>query len=280
MSTFENTLYLSPVSFERAKAQVAGTRFADLRWVAETGSTNADVRELLAGRASGGQPVVLVADHQTAGRGRLERSWEAPPGTSVLMTIGLPADGLVARRRTLLTTALALSVTEVRPELTIKWPNDLVVPAPAGDPLGYRKLGGILAEVHHLDSAGQWALLGIGLNVNWPEIPTELQGSATSLNQVVGAEVDREELVAGILRSFDQVWLPVLERPEPPRDLHLAYRSRSATLGRQVRVELPDGQILGVATDVDDDGALVLTDDSGTTRTVTVGDVVHLRPVT
>src|SRR5690606_14739786 len=87
MSTFENTSYLSPVSFDRAKAAMAGTRFGDLRWVAETGSTNADVRNTIAERRGSGPPLVLVADHQTAGRGRLQRSWEAPPGASVLMTI-------------------------------------------------------------------------------------------------------------------------------------------------------------------------------------------------
>jgi BirA family transcriptional regulator, biotin operon repressor / biotin---[acetyl-CoA-carboxylase] ligase len=283
MRTFENTPYLSPVSFERAKAAVAGTRFADLRWVAETGSTNADVSAAIAERAAPGDPIVLVADHQTAGRGRLQRSWEAPPGTSVLMTVALPVDDVPPRRRTLLTSALALAVTDVRAELGVKWPNDLVVPSPAGlavdDPVGYRKVGGILAEVHELVGAGAWALLGIGLNVNWPAIPADLEPSATSLNLVVGHEVDREDLVADVLVAFDGRWLPLVEHGDPGGELLAVYRERSATLGRTVRVELPDAELVGVATDVADDGALVVTDDEGVGHSVTAGDVVHVRPV-
>jgi BirA family transcriptional regulator, biotin operon repressor / biotin---[acetyl-CoA-carboxylase] ligase len=283
MRTFENTPYLSSVSFERAKAAVSGTRFADLRWVAETGSTNADVSAAISDRASPGDPIVLVADHQTAGRGRLQRSWEAPPGTSVLMTVGLPVDDVPPRRRTLLTSALALAVTDIRSELSVKWPNDLVVPAPADpaadDPVGYRKVGGILAEVHELAGAGAWALLGIGLNVNWPSIPAELESSATSLNLVVGHEVDREDLVADVLVAFDGRWLPLVEHGDPGGELLSVYRERSATLGRTVRVELPGRELVGVATDVADDGALVVTDDEGVGHPVIAGDVVHVRPV-
>lgn len=280
MRTLENTPYLSPVGFDRAKAAVSATRFADLRWVAETGSTNADVLELLRGRGGSGAPVVLVADHQTAGRGRLERSWEAPPGSSVLMTIGLPVDLVPQGRRTLLTTALALAVTDVRPELAIKWPNDLVVTdVPADDPLGYRKVGGILAESAPMGGDGDWVVLGIGLNVNWPEIPDELAGIATSMNRVVGHEVDREELVSGVLTALDAVWLPLVEGPDSTGALAAAYRRRSATLGRRVRVQLPGSELVGVAADVAPDGALIVTGDDGATHTVTAGDVVHLRPV-
>src|SRR5690349_17796857 len=98
MSTFENTFYLSSVSFHRAKSALLGTRFGDLRSVAETGSTNADMRTLLGSAGLSGvgspSPVVLVADHQTAGRGRLDRTWQAPPGASVLMSIGMPVEHL------------------------------------------------------------------------------------------------------------------------------------------------------------------------------------------
>src|SRR6187431_889363 len=96
MSTFENTFYLSSVSFHRAKSALVGTRFSDLRSVVETGSTNADMRTMLASAGLAGvhspSPIVLLADHQTAGRGRLDRTWQAPPGSSVLMSIGLPVE--------------------------------------------------------------------------------------------------------------------------------------------------------------------------------------------
>lgn len=272
------------MSFERAKAALSGTRFADLRWVEETGSTNADVLELIAASGVVHRSIVLVADHQTAGRGRMQRVWEAPPGTSVLMSIGIPVDDVPAARRTLLTTALALAVTDARPELRLKWPNDLVVPsAPTAvgdpaDPLGYRKVGGILAESHRI-GAGEWVVLGIGLNVNWPEVPAELAALATSIDRVVGHEIDREDLVAAVLGAFDARWLPLVEGADQRRELLAAYRERSSTLGGRVRVELPDGELVGTATDVTTEGALVVRDDDGVVHTVTVGDVVHLRPV-
>jgi BirA family transcriptional regulator, biotin operon repressor / biotin---[acetyl-CoA-carboxylase] ligase len=264
------------MSFARAKAALTGSRFADLRWVAETGSTNADMAGLVAGAEPAAAPLVLVSDHQTAGRGRLDRTWQAPPGSSVLMTIAVPVGAIPESRRTLLSTALALAVHAVRPELSVKWPNDLVVPAPEDDPLGYRKVGGILAEAINGPGDTDWVLLGIGLNVNWPAVPDELEGIAASLNDVVGHELDREDLVASVLRRFDEEWLPLVEAGDID-GLLAAYRRCSATLGRRVLVQLPAGEIVGTATAVTDEGALVVEDGAGTTRTVTVGDIVHLR---
>jgi BirA family transcriptional regulator, biotin operon repressor / biotin---[acetyl-CoA-carboxylase] ligase len=290
MSTFENTFYLSSVSFPRAKAALLGTRFADLRSVPETGSTNADVRTLLGSAGRSGiaspSPIVLLADHQTAGRGRLDRSWEAPAGASILMSIGLVVGELPAERRGLLTTCLALAVVDATAEaglgqVRIKWPNDLVVEVPTDAPsgAGYRKLGGILAELHPVEGVGDCVVAGLGLNVNWPDVPAELAATATSLNRLAGHDLDREDLVIGILRSLDAVRLPQLETSAPPTALAAAYRQHSATLDRRVRIELPDGELTGVATDVTADGALVVDDDRGERHTVTVGDVVHLRPV-
>ena len=270
------------MGFQRAKSELIGTRFADLRAVSETGSTNADVRDLLRARrpgdASATSPVVLVADHQTAGRGRLDRSWQAPPGASVLMSIGLPVDQLAPARRSLLTSALALAATDAGAEvgvsdLGIKWPNDLVVSRAGKPPL---KVGGILAELVTSD-AGDAVVLGLGLNVNWPELPWDLADTATALNQLVGHDVDREDLVVSLLRALDATWLPALDGAAAPDALRAAYRERSATIGRRVRVELPTSTLLGTASSVTDEGALVVTDDDGVSHTVTVGDVVHLR---
>jgi BirA family biotin operon repressor/biotin-[acetyl-CoA-carboxylase] ligase len=276
MRTLENTPYLLPVGFDRAKALLAGTRLADLRWVPETGSTNADVRELLASEPERTEPIVLVTDHQTAGRGRRGRDWQAPPGTSLLMTIGLRADGLPAARRPLLGTALALAVHEVHPELSLKWPNDLVVAGAADDPLGYRKVGGLLAESHRLGD-GDWVLLGIGLNVNWPEVPVELAEVATALDRVLGREVDREQLCADALGAFDRRWWDLAAGADPG-ELLAAYRVASATIGSRVRVELPTAELVGTATGITELGALQVLDDRGTVQVVEVGDVVHLRP--
>ena len=266
------------MGFERAKAALAGGRFADLRWVATTGSTNEDVRDLVARLPGDAAPVVLVADHQSAGRGRLERSWEAPPGSSILMTVGLPAGGIALRHRTLVSVALALAVTDAVPQLALKWPNDLVVPV-AGDPLGYRKAGGILTEAHDV-SGTPWLLVGLGLNVDWPELPAELADTATSLDRVLGHPVDREDLVVAILAGFGERWLPMLEDPDRVGGLLGAFRARTTTIGRRVRVVLPGGELEGLATDLREDGSLVVADDRGAEHVVTAGDVVHLRPAT
>ena len=271
--------------FERAKAAVAGTRFADLRWVEETGSTNADVAAILAGQdpSEDRRPVVLVAGHQTAGRGRRDRTWEAPPGSSLLMTIGLPVGDVDAERWPLVNAAVALATVDAAPDLRVKWPNDLVAPGAGADGADL-KVGGILAELHHdLGAMGPCLVVGLGLNLNWGQMPDELAGTATSLDIVLGGHVAIEVVVTDLLVSLDSRWLGMLGRSAPSVDpLVEAYRARSATIGRRVRVELEAGTgaglLEGTAVDVDRSGALVVETDDGERRTVTVGDVVHLRP--
>jgi len=247
------------------------------------------------------RPIVLLADHQTAGRGRLSRQWQAPAGSSLLMTIGLPLAQFAPEHLTLLTTCLALAVTDATralgiEQVNIKWPNDLVcdserVNEPVSEPVSeassigaervpsYFKLGGILAELHEVPDVGLCALLGLGLNVNWPELPPELVGIASSLNQVAGHEIDREQLLIELLTSLDAKWLPELQNPTGDHALLFQkYRERSATIGTRVRVELPQGELVGMATGIAADGALLLCDDLGHDHVVTVGDVVHLRP--
>ena len=130
---------------EIARSALVGTRFGDVRWVPETGSTNADALELA--RQGEGEGVVLVADHQTAGRGRLGRTWQAPVGGSLLCTILLRPPAPVAASTTM---AVAVAAADAVAELTgctarLKWPNDLVWPGDGSSP--DRKLAGILAEV-------------------------------------------------------------------------------------------------------------------------------------
>ena len=213
------------------------------------------------------------------------------------MTIGLPLADFPPEHLTLLSTCLALAVTDATralgiEQVNIKWPNDLVCDsepvsetASEASAIGaerapsYFKLGGILAEVHQIPGVGDCALLGLGLNVNWPELPPELVGIASSLNRVLGHEIDREQLLIELLTSLDAKWLPELQNPTGDLSLLFqAYRERSATIGTRVRVELPQGELVGMATGIAADGALLLCDDSGHDHMVTVGDVVHLRP--
>jgi BirA family biotin operon repressor/biotin-[acetyl-CoA-carboxylase] ligase len=228
--------------------------------VSETGSTNDD----LVAAAHRGAPsgTVLVTDHQTAGRGRLGRKWDAPPGASLLVSVLVRPSPAAASRLHGATQAVGLSaqaacidVAGFRPDL--KWPNDLLV--------GPRKLAGVLAE-----AVPGAVVLGMGLNVAWPPEPTDLAISASS---VAGRPIGRDDLLdaylghlAGRLRQWEQ----------DPATLRADYRTALATIGRAVRVELAGATIEGIAVDVAADGQLVVLSD-GEQHLVSAADVVHLR---
>lgn len=260
---------------------VAGTRFDRCRWVPEIGSTNTEL--LAAARRGEAEGAVLIADLQTAGRGRRGRTWTAPPGTSLMISVLLrPApDALTPSQASLVTSAFAAAAVEAVAQLTgaeigIKWPNDLVVDSPTG--AGYRKLAGILTESVVADGAVEALVVGMGMNTGWPEVPAELSDVATSLNLLVGAEIDRPRLARTLLSGFD-VRYRRLVGPGGVEATLAEARAGSATLGRQVRVELnDDSALVGIAWDLDADGRLVVRDDEGRDHAVSVGDVVHLRP--
>jgi BirA family biotin operon repressor/biotin-[acetyl-CoA-carboxylase] ligase len=234
--------------------------FTDVRWFAELDSTNRYlVDEARAGAPSG---VVAVADHQTAGRGRLGRVWVAPPGasllTSVLLRPRLPAD-----RRHLLVVAAGLAMAEAIEATTgvvagMKWPNDLLV--------GERKLCGVLAE-----AAGDGLVVGLGVNVEWTDVPDELTAVATACNLEGGRPADRRVLLDAFL---DRYAVRLHDLDTARRDA----QARMLTVGRRVRVEQSDATVEGTALGVDDAGRLLVERDDGTVDAFAVGDVVHLRP--
>jgi BirA family biotin operon repressor/biotin-[acetyl-CoA-carboxylase] ligase len=236
-----------------------------LRVVAETGSTNADLAD--AARAGAPEGTVLVAERQTAGRGRLGRQWQSPPRAGLAVSVLLRPKAVPVARYgwlpLLAGIALVESVRRVSDvDAYLKWPNDLLLP-------GDRKCGGILAEV----VAPGAVVLGIGLNVSLreDELP---RPDATSL-ALAGAPTDRDPLLRQLLRSLAlgySRWLDGSVRDD--------YLPHCGTIGRRVRVELPDGGVReGVAVDVDDDGRLVVSTPEGpdSRLTVAAGDVVHVR---
>lgn len=274
---------------ERARALLAGTRFADVRWVSTTGSTNADVLALARDGAPEG--VVVVADHQSAGRGRRDRRWVAPPGASLLVSVLLRPPSRVAGGVTLAAgVALAEAVEQVAGvRAGLKWPNDLVASAGGEE----RKLAGILAEAdwptgttmsggYRPPAPGDRVVVvvGVGINVSWPR---DLSGEAADVAEVatalnwIGPQVDRADLLVAFLQAFAARYATLVA--DGPAAILDAWRARSATLGRRVRVDLGRDDVEGTAVDITDEGHLVLETLEGDRRTITVGDVVHLRPV-
>jgi BirA family biotin operon repressor/biotin-[acetyl-CoA-carboxylase] ligase len=173
------------------------------------------------------------------------------------------------------------AVTEVAGvTLRLKWPNDLVVVGigdPAGPDGGDRKVAGVLAEARPVAGGRTATAIGVGVNCNWGAMPEALADIGTSLDLLCGRAVDTEELAATIVRGFDDR-LSLLDTAEGAAALVAEARAHSATLGRRVHVELPGGGFEGTAAALAADGALEVTLDDGSTRTVLAGDVVHLRP--
>ncbi len=247
------------------RAALADTGWGPISVLATTGSTNAD----LAASARQGAPAgtVLVATHQSAGRGRLTRSWEAPPGTSVATSV------LVAPRVPLSTwgwlpllvgVAVARGITDATGlDARLKWPNDVLI--------GDRKVCGILCEAVP-EPPGPKAVLGFGLNtaLRAEQLPVP---TATSL-LLEGSQVDATTVLTAVLTELEEV-LRAWEGGADPRP---GYRALCATLGAEVSVLLPVGDtVQGRAVDVDADGGLIVDTARGR-RTFVAGDIQHLRP--
>jgi BirA family biotin operon repressor/biotin-[acetyl-CoA-carboxylase] ligase len=248
----------------------------DVQRHSEVDSTNT----VLLGRAKAGAPegLVIVADRQTAGRGRLGRTWQAPPGASLLTSVLVrPGPDLALGHAYLLTAALALAAADAVGALAgvdvgLKWPNDLVIERHDET----RKLGGILAE--SIVEGGQLGavVLGIGVNVHWPaELPPELTGIAVALNHLSDAPVEVDELLGQVLDGFGGRYVAVLDPGRRP-SVTAEYRARCATIGRPVRIELGGEEIVGLAVELSDEGHLGV-DTAGERRWVAAGDVTHVR---
>ncbi len=220
-------------------------------------STNRRARALA---KDGETDVVVVADEQTAGQGRLDREWESPPGGVYLSVVSTPS--VPTGRAPLFTLAAAVATAraarEAGADAHIKWPNDVVIPTANG----YRKLAGVLTEMQGEQGAVEWLVVGVGVNVG----DAGVEGAAG-----LPADTDRRAFVQGLLREFRDL------RGSPDAILP-AWRELALTLGQRVRVETPGGPVEGEAVDVEEPGALLVDTGEDIVR-VTAGDCEHLRPV-
>lgn len=267
---------LNATVLRRALLREGGGLYRDLEIVQRTGSTNSD---LVARAAAGGaeEGAVLVAEEQTSGRGRLDRQWTAPPRSGLFFSVLLrPAEVPVARWGWLpLLTGVAVATGLARGagvDTALKWPNDLLVTVGGEE----RKTGGILAERAGEDGV----VVGVGVNVTLraDELPVPRAGSLALAGAV---NTDRDPLLRAVLRSLEEWydrWRSAGGDPAAS-GLQEAYAAGCATLGREVRAELPgDRSVVGEAVAVDGDGRLVIATREGVQEPVGAGDIVHLRP--
>ena len=224
-------------------------------------STNARARDLAVdGRAN----VVVLADAQTGGRGRLDRAWSSPSGGVWLSILSRPQVPPAQAPAYTLAAAVATTraVREAGVDASIKWPNDVLV--------GDRKLAGILTEMEGEADRVSWLVVGIGINANVDAADLPTDRPVTTVREEVG-DVDRRELTQSLLAAFHELTVD-LQQVLP------AWRKLSSTLGQRVRVETPGEEIVGDAVDVRFPGSLVVETAEGT-REVTAGDCEHLRSV-
>lgn len=246
-----------------------------IQHVASTGSTNADVSA--AARAGAAEGLVVVADHQQAGRGRLDRSWDTPAGQAVALSFLLRPTGVPLARWPWLPLLVGVAVVEALEgaagvRAVLKWPNDVLVSG--------RKLAGILVERVENEAdgdAGPAAVVGVGINL--AQDADALAPGATSVQLAAGRTVPRDVVVAELAERFGRRYADWrAAQGDPAAFLAAGYRRHCDTLGRHVRAELPDGsEISGQAVDIDEAGRLVL-DTGGATTAIGAADIVHLRP--
>jgi BirA family biotin operon repressor/biotin-[acetyl-CoA-carboxylase] ligase len=241
---------------------------AGFEYLEQTGSTN---RDLLAKAEGLPEFYVLATDFQTAGKGRMDRSWEASPGSSVMASVLVRPSFTESSGIGWLSlmTALAISqaISALGQEARIKWPNDVLIQD--------KKVSGILAEAANDLSC---VVIGFGINVNQTatELPVE---TATSLLVETGGSIDRDQLLAAVIQNLKKLYfeLSASGGDAEASGLREAILRSSATIGQQVTVEFPDGKkAFGLAKQIDSTGRLVV-ETSSETLTVSAGDVLHLR---
>ena len=245
-----------------------GSRFGgSYRYYDEIESTNVEAKSLAGSGAPEG--TVVIAEAQTAGRGRLGRRWTSPAGKgllfSALLRPALPMGD--AHMLTLVAACAAAEALESLAEVPvrIKWPNDLFI--------GDRKVGGILLEVAGEQDEVDWIVVGIGVNVNteYSELPVALRRTATSLKMATGEPVDRSELLARLLLTLDAHYARALA--DCFESAVSGFRSRDYLLDRTVSVQTRDGAVVGEASGIDERGALLVELPQRRMRTFHSGDV-------
>ena len=236
----------------------------------ELDSTNVEAkRQIVDGNK---QDLLIVSAHQTAGRGRITRSWFSPVGGLYFSLVLRPRLGpqFAPLASFLSGCAVAKGLQSVGVDhIRLKWPNDVLVMED--------KIAGILNELVTIDPIDAWIILGIGVNQNisMNDFPKEIVGRSTSVLETLGKETSPETLLCAIINEVDRL-VGIVETERSYTSILELWRSMSGTLGRRVRVDDGTHEFVGIAEELLDDGSLVVVTDKGREK-VTIGDVTHLR---
>lgn len=259
---------VEPFSSDSIARALAGIEFVRrIEYLSTVGSTNDVAKQLGASRAP--EATLVIADEQTAGHGRLGREWYSPPGSAIAMSLLLRprfAPNL-AYRLTMLTGLVAAEAVEQVAGLRVglKWPNDLVLEKPSA----VLKLGGILTETSISGQAIEFAVVGLGLNVNVDLSTRSDLPEATSLMMQLGRAVDRLETLRALIERFAARYA-IIDHDEK---LHADWSARLMTLGRQIVARRGQESIAGLAEGVDESGTLLIRTDTGLLQRVDAADV-------
>ena len=264
--------FREPLSAESIRAALAHVPFVcAVVYLPSVGSTNDAARDL--GETGAPHATLVVADDQTAGRGRLGRSWYMPPLSALAMSLLVRPD-LAASQANRLTMLAGLAAAEGVEQATglmvnLKWPNDIVTLKDERGMMSVRKMGGILCESALVADRVDYAVVGIGLNVNvdFADQP-ELADTATSILLQIGHAVDRLRVLAAVIERFAARFDGLNSD-----SLRAAWAQRLVTLGRRVEARVGDAVWIGLAEAVDDDGALLLRTDEGALHRLLAADV-------
>jgi BirA family biotin operon repressor/biotin-[acetyl-CoA-carboxylase] ligase len=245
---------------------------------AQVASTNDLARQQArAGRAEG---LVLLAEEQTAGRGRMGRGWAAPPRSSLLMSLLLRPDFLAPSDSFALTMLAAVALCEAVEQVTplhaaLKWPNDLLLPVANTPEAPRRKAAGILSEIELEHGRIAWVVIGIGVNVNWSPAGVvdgrDLAEAATSVSAAAGRPIERLALLRALLERLDARYATL--RQGRREELFEAWHSRLTLIGQPVEVHFLKGTLSGIAEGVEPSGALRVRDERGLVHTVMAADI-------
>jgi BirA family biotin operon repressor/biotin-[acetyl-CoA-carboxylase] ligase len=257
-----------PLAEELRRGLSARVVGREIRYLAEVDSTNRHAYAL--GEADAEEGLVVIADRQSAGRGRLGRTWESPPGVNLYLSILLrpPLPPQAAPQLTFLSAlAVARAITAVSGlQPTLKWPNDVLI--------GGRKVAGLLNEMSAESDRLRFVVLGIGVNLNMTaaQFPADLRAPATSLLLAGGVPISRALFGKTLLEQLDRLYGEYLLRGPAP--IMAAWEAHCDMVGRVVEVDEGGGRkMCGTVAGIDRDGALLLTRADGSTERILAGDV-------